>query len=377
MAEPLTNAPAFEQFLEDKGGQAEQPPPLHFDYIPYSEFDSLPAPDFLIDEFLVGNAANLIFGASNSYNTMLAVDAACTIATGRDWQGEKPIKGGAGRVLYIATEGRNGVCRLRIRGWMEHYDIEADLRQNIEAFRGEIFINEPEQVDHLVSDLVSKGGKYKLIVIDVAAGTISGSESDDEVAKAWVRGIQQLIQRLQTTVLVLHHTGWADQTRARGHTHIWGSFDARFKAEGSKEELICALSVDRIKDSDSDGFFGFRLEKVRFGLADLESTLIPVLDDDVEMPDQNGARMGSNMKVLLDALDEALDQSGQPSPGFTGMPTNATVTTIDAWERHTLPKLTQPDERRKKEAFKRAMQGLIDRKRKVQLHNEFVWRTTK
>ena len=80
MAEPLTNAPAFEQFLEDKGGQAEQPPPLHFDYIPYSEFDSLPAPDFLIDGFLVGNAANLIFGASNSYKTMLAVDAACTIA---------------------------------------------------------------------------------------------------------------------------------------------------------------------------------------------------------------------------------------------------------------------------------------------------------
>ena len=99
MAEPLTNAPAFEQFLEDKGGQAEQPPPLHFDYIPYSEFDSLPAPDFLIDGFLVRNAANLIFGASNSYKTMLAVDAACSIATGRDWQDERPIKGGPGRVL--------------------------------------------------------------------------------------------------------------------------------------------------------------------------------------------------------------------------------------------------------------------------------------
>ncbi len=372
MADPK----ALEEFLKKQGGQVEQQPPLHFRYIPYSDFGSLPAPDFLIDGFLVAHAANLIFGASNSYKTMLAVDAACAVATGRDWQGERPIKGGPGQVLYIATEGRNGVCRSRIRGWMEHHDVEAELRQNIEAFGSEIFINEPDQVDHLISDLIAKGGKYKLIVLDVAAGTISGSESDDETAKAWVRGIQRLIERLETTVLVLHHTGWAQPNRARGHSHIWASFDARFKAEGDKDSLICTLSVDRIKDSDSEGFFGFRMEKIHFGTAGVEHTLIPVLDDDVEMPNQNAARMGPNMKALLDALDEALDQNGQPSPGFTGMPTSATVTTIDAWERHALPKLAQSDERRKREAFKRACETLLNRS-KVRLHNEFVWKTTK
>jgi hypothetical protein len=362
--------------LEDKGGQAEQPPPLHFDYIPYSEFDSLPAPDFLIDGFLVSNAANLIFGASNSYKTMLAVDAACSIATGRDWQDERPIKGGPGRVLYIATEGRNGVCRSRIRGWMEHYDVEADLRQNIEAFRGEIFINEPEHVDHLISDLIAKGGEYKLIVVDVAAGTIAGSESDDETAKAWVRGIQRLIEHLRTTVLVLHHTGWADQTRARGHTHIWGSFDGRLKAEGSADDLICTLTVDRIKDGQSAGFFGFRLDQVCFGTAGLETTLVPVLDDDVKPFNQKAVKIGANQKLLLDALDQALDQNGQPSPGFTGMPTGITVTTVSAWERHALPKLPQPDERRKKGAFKDAMNGLAGRE-EIKTQNEFVWRTSK
>ena len=376
MAEPVTSTRAFEEFLEDKGGQAEQPPPLHFDYIPYSEFDSLPAPEFLIDGFLVSNAANLIFGASNSYKTMLAVDAACSIATGRDWQGERPIKGGPGRVLYIATEGRNGVCRSRIRGWMEHHDVEAELRQNIEAFRGEIFINEPEHVDHLISDLIAKGGEYKLIVVDVAAGTIAGSESDDETAKAWVRGIQNLIEHLQTTILVLHHTGWVDQTRARGHTHIWGSFDGRFKADGSSDDLICTLTVDRIKDAESIGFFGFRLDEVRFGTAGVETTLVPVLDESVQMPNGNDARLGTNMKALVESLDEAIDQNGQPSPGFTGMPTNATVTTVGAWERHTLPKLPQEDDRRKRQAFKRSMKGLVG-KGWAKCHGEYVWKTGK
>lgn len=372
----MADAKAFQEFLKDEGGQPEQAPPLHFEYIPYDEFGSLPAPDFLIDGFLVANAANLIFGASNSYKTMLAVDAACSVATGRDWQGERPIDGGPGRALYIATEGRNGVCRSRIRGWMEHHEVEADLRHNIEAFRGEIYINESEHVDQLISDLIAKGGGYKLITIDVAAGTIAGSESDDETAKAWVRGIQRLIEHLQTTVLVLHHTGWADQTRARGHSHIWGSFDGRFKAEGVADDLICTLAVDRIKDGESSGFFGFRLDEVRFGTAGVETTLVPVLDDSVQLPNGNDTRLGANMKTLLEALDQALDQSGEPSPGFTGMPTNATVTTRDAWERHALLKLPQDDERKKREAFKRAMDSL-KRKNKIKALGDYVWKLSK
>ena len=365
-------AGAFEQYLGQTGGQAESPPPLHFDYIPYDKFGSLPAPNFKIDGYIVTDAANLIFGASNTFKTMLAVDTACSCATGRDWH-ERPIKGGAGKVLYVATEGRNGVCRSRIRGWMEHHDIEAELRQNIEAFRGEIYINEPDDVDHLISDLAAKGGGYKLIVLDVAAGTIAGSESADEVAKAWVQGIQRLIDRLQTTILVLHHSGWADPNRGRGHSHIWGSFDARFKAEGDKEKLTCTLTVDRIKDHDSTGCFGFRLEKISFGTAGVEHTLIPVLDEDVKQAKarEKGPK-GKNQKPVFAALDTAIDTMGQPSPGFTGMPTSSRVTKWDAWERQSLMQLTHDTEKRRQQAFREAAESLISGGYVGHL-NSYVW----
>ena len=48
------------------------------------------------------------------------------------------------------------------------------------------------------------------------------------------------------------------------------------------------------------------------GTADLETTLVPVLDDDVKPLNQKTVKIGANQKLLLDALDQALDQNGQP-----------------------------------------------------------------
>jgi hypothetical protein len=362
----------LEQYLAEAGGQAESPPPLHFDFTPYDRFGTLPMPDWLIEGVLVDHESNLIFGASNTFKTMLAVDLACSVAAGRPWHGCAVKRG---RVLYVATEGRNGVCRLRIRGWMDRHDIAAEDRRNIEALKGEIFITDPEDVDRLISDLTTKGGGYKLIVLDVAAGTMRGSESDDETAKAWVAGIERLIAGA-AAVLAITHSGWADQTRARGHTHIWGSFNARLKTEGDKDARTGTLSVNRFKDADSVGLWGFRFEYHVFG--DDDRTLIPVLDEDVkEIAKSKKTRTprGPIQHTLMDALDDALRTCGEASPGFTGMPTHGQVTTLQAWERASIPHLGDVEPKRRVTTFNRTAKSLIDGGY-VGRHNDYVWRKT-
>ena len=54
-----------------------------------------------------------IYGPSGSFKSFLALDWACHIATGKDWDGHK-VKQGA--VLYVAGEGGFGVTQ-RVRAW--------------------------------------------------------------------------------------------------------------------------------------------------------------------------------------------------------------------------------------------------------------------
>ena len=54
-----------------------------------------------------------IYGPSGSFKSFLALDWACHIATGKDWDGHK-VKQGA--VLYVAGEGGFGVIQ-RVRAW--------------------------------------------------------------------------------------------------------------------------------------------------------------------------------------------------------------------------------------------------------------------
>ncbi len=71
---------------------------------------------------------------------------------------------------------------------------------------------------------------------------MSGSEIEDKTARASVHGIQRIIRETGVSILTVAHTGWQDDTRARMHTHFWGSFDTRLKVarqQGSTD--LCAV----------------------------------------------------------------------------------------------------------------------------------------
>lgn len=333
----------------------------------YDDMLRMPDPKALVEGVIFEQTSALLYGKSNAYKSFLGIDLACSVATGSDWHGHRT--GAPVPVLYIATEGARGVGKQRIPGWMEAHGIPHRLRRNISLYPEEVSLDDPAWLDAILQTLAVSGaqkafatggasvpdlagclaGSFALIVIDIFGASMNGPETSDETARAWVRAVNRIMREVKCAVLTIAHTGWYDETRARMHTHFWGSFDTRLKAEGDKDSMTTVLSVDRHKDADSTGEWGFCLDVVDTPTGG--TTLVPRLSEDVEKPKPQETRRRGQEKpnVAMQALSEALIESGKviSGPNYPTCP----VVTMDAWRtmcgRHGLTSSDNPQSLKK------------------------------
>lgn len=364
-----------------KGKVIPPKPPLKF--LSYDDMINLPDPEWLIEGVIMENTSALLFGKSNSFKSFLAIDLACALSCGTgEWHGHPTLWNDSFPVLYVATEGALGVAKQRIPGWMESHNIPLDFRDQTFLYPQEIALDDDNSVNDLLRSCAISSAEregttnwndpslaFRLVVIDIFGASMMGPETSDETARAWVRNINRIMREMRCAVLTVAHTGWADQTRARMHTHFWGSFDTRLIAEGDKDSLTTVLKVDRHKDADSTGEWGFRMDKVT--LANGQTTLVPRLCDDVETKQKR--RVSGKPAVALQALSEALIDQGRTiaGPNYPNRP----VVTVETWrtmcDRHGLTDSDNPETTRK--AFNRARTALLD-KGLIKQFDDNVWK---
>lgn len=326
----------------------------------YAQMASMPEPEWLVEGVIQKRSTALLFGKSNSFKSFLAIDIGLSVDAGKDWHGHTVSEG---RVLFVATEGANGVGRLRIPAWYDHHQIEDGSRRAF-LYPQEICLDTPDDVSALIASMKERGG-FALVVVDIFGGSMKGSEIEDKVARAWVHGIQRILRETGASVLTVAHSGWQDETRARMHTHFWGSFDTRLRMEGDKDALTATLTVERHKDADSAGAFGFRLQKSG-------GSLVPVLDGDVRVTKQTRS-LSPKLRLALGALDEVLAEKGAKRVG-PDWP-NADVVMMEDWRRHFYRMSGEDSPDTKRQAFKRAKDGLHE-KRMIAFFDDHVWRAT-
>lgn len=360
-------------------------PPMGF--LSYDDMLNMPEPEWLIDGVIQKQTSALIFGASNSFKSFLGIDMMMSVATGKDWQGCKT--GEPLPCVYVATEGSNGVAGQRIPGWVQHYGMDTASRLNFFVCPDEIALDDEASVKAFLDtcaywkdvrtiksgDRVFRKGECKdaaaLVVIDIFGASMLGSESSDETARAWVKAVNRIMREMNCAVLTIAHSGWMDATRARMHSHFWGSFDTRFKAEGDKDSLTSVLTLDRHKDADSSGEWGFRLEKVDAPKG--TTTLIPGLCDDVQKAQKR--RISGKPAIALQALSEAVIEHGRTiaGPNYPACP----VVSLDQWKgmcgRHGLTDSENPEALKK--ALQRAKSALLD-KGLIRQFDDHVWKVS-
>jgi AAA domain len=336
----------------------------------YHDMLSLPDPTWLVEGVIQERTSALLFGKSNAFKSFLGIDLAGAVASGRNWHGAKVA--GPCRAIYVATEGAHGVAKLRIPGWMDAHNIPESLRNNVAVIPDEVMLDRAEWVDALIEVALGMPDRPALVVVDIFGASMSGPETSDETARAWVRSVNRIMREVSCAVLTVAHTGWADETRARMHTHFWGSFDTRLKAEGDKESRTTVLTVDRHKDADSSGRWGFALDVVDTPTGG--TTLVPRLSDEVKVASKSNKRRGSQKPNLaFSALSEALADHGKRLTG-PHYPTRLVVALSD-WRRmcvlHGLTDSDKPDSIEK--AFNRSKLRLIE-EGKVRQFGGYAWK---
>jgi hypothetical protein len=171
-------------------------------------------------------------------------------------------------------------------------------------------------------------------IFDVLRGTMTGSESDDEAAHAWTAAAENLIAE-GATLLTVTHSPYSEDARMRGHSHLWGSFDARLQVEGDKEKRTAVLKIDRIKDHESTGQWGFTLEEQETDEHPGEFSLVPRLDGTVRQGKTKPRKLPKNADLALSALKYALDQVGAIPPASNHIPANVKCVTVQQWREYS------------------------------------------
>ena len=320
----------------------------------------MPSPEWLVDGVIQQRSAVLMFGTSNSFKSFLAIDLALAVAANTTWHGHTVVQG---KVLIVATEGANAVGRLRIPSRFEHYSVPDNARANVFLYPAEICLDLDEEVSELIN-IMNQEGQFKLLVLDIFGGCMFGSEIEDRTARQWVHGVQRIIRETGATVLAVAHTGWNNQDRARMHTHFWGSFDTRLKVVGDKDKMTTVMTVERHKDADSSGTWGFRLENTG-------NSLVPVLDEGVQV--SNKRKLTGQAQIALNALDDAIKDHGERRQG-ENWPACKLVS-VERWKkycnRHSLSESDDLASWRK--AFNRAKSSL-QKLRYIYILDDHVWR---
>lgn len=219
-------------------------PNQNYKFIPVSEvIRNLQPISWLVEGYIEQHTMALIFGDPASGKTFVAIDVACCVATGKDWQGNKVNKGA---VFYIAGEGHNGLAR-RFMAWEKFNGISLKDAPLFIAERSAQFFDagHAKAITEAVQDLAdANGGKPRLIVIDTLARNFGGGdENSTKDMNLFIQHVDALKDRWKATALIIHHTGHADKNRARGAMALKGALDHEYHVQKRDKNLISIQST--------------------------------------------------------------------------------------------------------------------------------------
>lgn len=294
-----------------------------------NEINDFKSISWLIKGLLEKETVSMIYGASNSAKTFIALDMMLSIATNIDFLDLKQTSlfynGKEPSVLYLCGESANGV-KGRIKVWEKEKGIKIPkgrfywLTDNFE-FDSESGINE------LVSDIDDLGIAPDMIVIDTLSVFQSGDESNGIDAKRFIANCKLLKNRYKSNVCIIHHTGWVkkdEKVHSRGSSNFRGDLDTLLYVEKDDESGKITLHTDKQRNADKCEDIYMSLKKVGLGIFDefgeeITSAVIEKWEDSDTKNTTNGSESEENeIKItnkkekndLMGVLDSIIDDYG-------------------------------------------------------------------
>jgi len=204
-------------------------------------------PKWLVDGMIEEDALSMVFGASGSGKTFLALDVALSVAAGISYHG-RDVSGGT--VIFVAGEGHSGFAR-RVAAWKKARGVSLD---GVPFFKSNttVLLNDEDKGEPLLAELreiAEEAGTPKMIVLDTLDRTIMGDDSNGEDISLYLNVCDKLREEFNCTVMIVHHVGHQNTERARGSTRLRGRLDCEYRVESWGDNKL-VLTATKMKDAE-------------------------------------------------------------------------------------------------------------------------------
>lgn len=221
----------------DDEDDADDPVAPRYHLAPFDDWRDTPPPTFLVDGWVEDYALTALIGPPGVGKSAVALDMACSIATGIPWQGNATR---GTRTLYIAGEGVHGAVQ-RVKAWEAEH--ERSVGQDLFLIGEAVLLGTHDAtVWPWLADQVHELG-IGLVIFDTLARMALGLEENSATDMgAAVRKFDVLRRDGGCGVMVVHHTT-RGATHGRGSTALLGALDS---------ELLVEDDTDATDDEDFD-----------------------------------------------------------------------------------------------------------------------------
>lgn len=219
---------------------------------------------WLIKGAVPDDSLGMIFGASGTFKSFVALDQALHIAHGLQWMGRKTRQGA---VVYVAAEGGAGIYR-RVAAWHQRKGLE--LASNFYVCITPLILSDETHVSHLAEQIGALHEFPALVVIDTLSQTFSGDENSASDIGDYLRLANAHIRaRFNCCVEIIHHSGHAATERPRGSSAITANVDfllGMFRPDANMP--TARMETIKQKDGEKLGSQAFSLEREVLGQDD-------------------------------------------------------------------------------------------------------------
>lgn len=194
-------------------------------------------------------------GNPGSYKSFLAIDLACTLATGSKYR-SVPVYHAPS--LYISGEGKAGLYG-RIQAWEQ---------ANKTMAKGTYWLPEAVPVTGPDWDLLVDAAVHLragFIVLDTQAWMTPGLDENSVTDMGrYVRGLTTLMEATQACVLTIHHSSKGGEA-LRGSSAVHGAADTVIAMERRTHDADKIVRVSCMKQKDLETFESYFLRPVPMG----------------------------------------------------------------------------------------------------------------
>lgn len=216
---------------------------------------------WLVKGLVPEDSMGMIFGASGTYKSFIAIDLAMHIAHGMDWAG---LRTKQGPVAYIAAEGGAGISR-RLDAWCDQFGLVET--NNLHICITPFLLTAQDEMAHLKAAIAKFPEPPSVVIIDTLSQTFSGDENSSSDIGTYLRMINSEIRAaFNCTVIVIHHTGHSAAERPRGSSAITANLDfilGVFKPD--PEASRAKVGVHKMKDGDKVDDLYFNMTRLVLG----------------------------------------------------------------------------------------------------------------